>query len=444
MSTHAPTATMPDRRLIIALSMIPTMDCFTNQLNNALDLRFGPVSFLQLLRGPLLLVFLFLIARHLKRQVGTRTAVPFAALGAVALVAIATSKEILLTGTLSLESVASYGQLVYWLVLWTLVSLLIRSRAQAELLLKGVAAGGVLTALSVFAGLVAGAGNYYSSDAVDASAGWFDTAKMITGILVVSGIVILYLGRARRSWLHPLAAMLCFAACVLTYARAGMAALGAALLWLTFWRFFLAPAGTGRWLTRLLALMLGALLLVPAVVDTHQLLARWSDLGDSDKAGSGRATFWKLAVNAYEDDDLAGQALGNGYHAMSTMLFHEYGDDIKHTHNDLFDMLLVGGLVGAMWLLTLVGSFVRQSLLAPVRTATAAASIAILLAYLCHGQLTGQIWGTDAMTCYTFALLGITRPAERRQARRAAGGALTARATPAMETHPGEPDEQFA
>jgi O-antigen ligase len=141
----------------------------------------------------------------------------------------------------------------------------------------------------------------------------------------------------------------------------------------------------------------------------HALLARWSDVGKFDKAGSGRATFWKVAVNAYVAEDLPQQTFGIGYKAMSEMLFRDYGDDIKHTHNDMLDLLLVGGFAGAIWLVSLVGAFAWRAVLASPRSTTGAAAVAIFLAYLCHSQLTGQIWGTDAMTYYTVSLTCLTR-----------------------------------
>jgi hypothetical protein len=94
---------------------------------------------------------------------------------------------------------------------------------------------------------------------------------------------------------------------------------------------------------------------------------------------------------------------------MSEMLLRNYGDDIKHTHNDMLDALLVSGLVGALWLTGLIASFAHRVLLSNISTVEGAAGIAIVLTYICHSLLTGQIWGTDAMTYYTLSLTCLPR-----------------------------------
>src|SRR6478736_886200 len=111
--------------------------------------------------------------------------------------------------------------------------------------------------------------------------------------------------------------------------------------------------------------------------------------------------------------------LGNGYSAMSELLYREYGDDVKHTHNDVLDMLLVDGVVGLAWLVSFivvwslrVASFSPWSL-------EGAAAVAVFLDYLCHAQLTGQLWGTDAMSYYvlaltSFSVIGCSRTASPR------------------------------
>jgi O-antigen ligase len=290
---------------------------------------------------------------------------------------------------------------------WITVSLLCQEPEQAEIILRGLAVGAIATATSVMLGFVFGGLNYYQDDAVNSSAGWFDTAKMITGVLVTGGLVLLYLGRKKSSWLYSLLASFCFLACVLTYARAGWVALAAVLLWLPVWAALFGRKSEWRSVKRFLVLALAAGLLVPAVVNTEKLFARWNDVQDADKAGSGRATFWKVAVNGYVDGTPAQQALGYGYSAMSDMLFLNYGADIKHTHNDMLDMMLVGGVPGACWLLFLIGTLGWRICRTSIRSVEGGAGVAILLVYLFHGQFTGQLWGTDAMSYYMLSLASL-------------------------------------
>jgi hypothetical protein len=393
-----------DRRLLIGLATIPVVDCLCNQVNNALKIELGPVSLLQLMRGVLVLVFLLIIAQALSRNWSNVTRIPMPAAAAVAILGMAASKELIGTGALSMSSLAAYGQMLYWVLLWTTVSILCRRTDQRDLILRGLARGACLTAISVIAGLLFGAINYYKDESVTSSAGWFDTAKMITGPLVVGGVLILYLARDKRSWIPCFSACLCFSACVVTYARAGSVALLLVLIWLAVWRVLVARDQEGKWLDRFLIVVVGACIVVPITVDTSKLLARWSD-----KGGSGRATFWAVAVDAYVTEPVPAQALGIGYRSMSEMLLRNYGDDIKHTHNDMLDALLVSGLVGALWLTGLIASFAHRVLLSNISTVEGAAGIAIVLTYICHSLLTGQIWGTDAMTYYTLSLTCLPR-----------------------------------
>jgi O-antigen ligase len=237
---------------------------------------------------------------------------------------------------------------------------------------------------------------------------------MITGLLVVGGIVILYLGRKKRGWLSCIAAGFCFIACILTYARAGTVALGAVLIWFVIWRFAVARRSEGSWLNRFLVILTCTCLLIPVTTNLSALLYRWRDMSDSSAGGSGRATFWKVSIDYYTTENEAAQIFGIGYNGMSEMLLQNYGDDIKHTHNDMFDMLLVDGFVGGVWLISLMCAFTRRACLPSIRSIEGASGIAIVIVYLCHSQLTGQIWGTDSMTYYTLSLTSLMAVAQSR------------------------------
>jgi hypothetical protein len=350
-----------------------------------------------------LLVFVTACASIVVKNPRKLLSIPISVFAGVALIALAVSKELSRTGTIVVAGSVPYGQMLYWLMLWTTVVLFCSSAADALILLKGLAIGSVMTAASVFLGLVVGAGNFYSGDAVSASAGWFETAKMITGVLTTGGVVLLYLGQKRQGWLYPVLACFNFVACVLTYARAGTVAMLAALIWLFVW-LCVWGYGSRRSGIRFASLCLVVVILAAAAVSPTQLLSRWNDVEDGGEAGSGRATFWKIAVDNFAQEDVLDQIAGRGYFSMSTMLYEKYGDDIKHTHNDALDMLLVSGVAGGVWLLTLLFDFTSRVLRCPVASQSRAAATAVLLIYLCHGQLTGQIWGTDSMTYYTIAL----------------------------------------
>jgi hypothetical protein len=394
----------PHRVLLLSLAAIPSLDCILNQLNNVFQISFGPLSLLQILRGYFVVLFVAISAWFLLKERDGLKRIPVVAVAAFLLIAMAVTKELVTTGSLSMGSLGAYGQMAYWVSFWITVSLVCRKPEQAEIILWGLGVGATLTALSVVAGLFLGGLNYYEDDAVHSSAGWFDTSKYITGVLVCGGVTLLYLGRKRKGWLCPLLAALCFAACVITYARAGAVALGAVLIWLPIWWIAFGHRGQRQWLNRFLVLLVLAGMVAPLVVKTDTLFARWGDFDDSDKAGSGRASFWKIAADSYVDATPTQQAIGNGFNAMSEMLFLTTGSDIKHAHNDMLDMLLVGGIVGAGWLLSLIGTLAWRILRTSLYSIEGAAGTAILLAYVLHGQFTGQLWSTDAMSYYTLSL----------------------------------------
>ena len=391
-------------RLFYALASLPFIDCVCDQLNNALHLTLGPISLLQALHGSLMLAFAFICLRAAYRDPSRLWRIPLPAAGALLLLAMASTKELVVVGTLSFASIGPYGQMAYWVMLWIMVAMTCDEAHEAEILLRGLAVGALATAASVFLGFVFGAQNYYQTDAVSSSAGWFDTAKMVTGVLVTGGVVILYLGRKYGGWLAPALACTCFAACILTYARAGSVALGGVLLWLPLWAMLFGRNGRRQWVSRFLVLALVGGALSLAVAGPSKLFARWGDVKQGDQAGSGRAAFWKIAADNYLAATPATQALGRGYGAMAEMLFRDYGMNIKHTHNDLLDMLTVGGLAGACWLGLFITSLFWRVARSHIASVEGAAGMAILLNYLLHSQFTGQLWGTDAMSYYMVSL----------------------------------------
>ncbi len=282
--------------------------------------------------------------------------------------------------------------------------MLCRESGQAEIILWGLGIGATLTALSVVLGLVFGGLNYYEEDAVRSSAGWFDTSKYITGVLVCGGITLLYLGRRSKSWIFPLLAGICFVACLITYARAGAVALCAVLIWLPLWSVIFGRREQRQWLNRFLILAFAAGLLAPVFVKPDTLFVRWGDLQDSDKAGSGRATFWKVAVDGYVEATPAQQGLGYGYSAMSDMLFLNYGRISSIPTTTCSTCFWSAVLPERRGCCALIGALAWRVFRSSLFTVEGAAGAAILLTYLLHGQFIGQLWSTDAMTYYVLSL----------------------------------------
>jgi O-antigen ligase len=343
------------------------------------------------------------IAQFIRRRVEPGALHFFGAAGLL-LIAMALTKEEIVMGTVSMVSVGSYGQLAYWLLIAMTAASICETRRDMTILLYGLAAGGVATAISIVAGYFFGGLNPYEGENVTASAGWFHTAKTITGVLVTAVIVTLYLGQKTRGWLSAALAGLCCLACVMTYARAGAVALLLVILWFGFWWLRFGRIAGRRWLTKFLLFVAIAAAFLPVLMHSESWQSRWEDLHTSDNAGSGRATFWRIALNAYANGDNGEHLFGMGYAAMADMLLDNYGDDIRHTHNDFLDALLVSGIVGVVWLLSWLGYLLLKTVSISLTSREGAAAAAVLIAYLCHAQFTGQLFGTDSMTYYVIAL----------------------------------------
>ena len=398
----------PIRPVIYVLACIPSIDCVLNQINNATHATIASLSLLQAVRSPIVLI---LAAACLWRALSRRSSVSILSCYAVPtllLIVMFVMKELLDTNTIAMPSVVAYGQLFYWVLLWTYVRLECRTPREAEALLYGIAAGSLLSAVSIFLGFCVGGLNPYADDGVVAGQGWFDTAKMITGVLDTGTVILLYLGRNRKSYSYQIAALFCAAACVLTYARAGQVALGLLIVWLAVWCLMRPSSTRATTATRFLAIVaLVALVGLPALLHSQSFTNRWEDIGDTENGGSGRAAFWRVALEDYQKAEMPEVLLGNGFNGMSEMLYRDYGTDIRHTHNDCFDMMMCGGVCGIAWwaglIITLARTASRQ-----LWSAEGMATIGILLTFVCHGQLTGQLWGTDAMVAYTLGIASLS------------------------------------
>ncbi len=393
-------------RTTYLLALLPVTDCILNQINTALHISLGSLSLLQAVRLPLLVVLLAICMRHLFTN---PSRLPLVIWLTPLMLLMFVIKEYLYTGTIAFSSLGSYGQLLYWIVFWAAIRLECRTRRQANLLLAGMGAGALLSAVSILGGFAVGGLNPYADDGVNASAGWFNTAKTVTGVLLTGACILLYRGRSSHSWGYPLLACLCFLSCVLTYARAGQVAAVLVWLWLALWCILKRPSLTGQTTRRfvLLAAVL-AMASLPVLLRSGSFVNRWQDLEDHDKGGSGRAEFWPVAIEEFRSAEPAEKLFGFGYDHMATMLYKDYGADIRHTHNDVLDAMLLGGMCGMAWWVLLICSLIAA--IAPsLRTYEGMAGFGIVLAFICHGQLTGQLLGTDAMTAYVLGIscLGI-------------------------------------
>ena len=395
---------LPVRPIVYILACIPTFDIILNEVNTAFHVTVGPLSLLQAVRSPLLVILTVTGALRLFSQRDRIRHVPLVAIGAFALVAMFVVTELLDTDTVHFTSIGSYGQLLYWVVLWTCTRIECRSSHEAGIVLRGLVVASLLSAGSIILGYYVGGLNPYADTGVVAGAGWFNTAKTITGVLLAGAVLLLYKGAKHRSYIYQILAVVCCGCCVVTYARAGQVALGLLLLWLSFWCIARRANVRVTTATRFLGMMaLISVVSLPVLLRSDSFATRWQDVQDGEKGGSGRAAFWRVAVEDYLDARPPQLLLGFGYDRMAKMLYKDYGADIKHTHNDLLDMMLLGGLCGIAWWIGLMLTFIAGAT-RNVGTIEGMAGIGILLVFICHGQLTGQLLGTDAMVMYSMSL----------------------------------------
>ncbi len=393
------------------LGAIPVLDVVLNQVGNVTGTRLWGLSVFQVARGLLLLASAPLLARGLSRvsdrdfrMVAAVFLYPLALVFSAALEAASRS-------AVEIETVIAVLQSLYWVVVLALVLLRTGRSGQSRALENGLMAGGVAAAASVIVALVLGGGtrNVYQDAGVDASWGWFLTTKGLSGQLLVCSVVALMVGSERRSWLAYVVAACSATAAFLTYQRTGLVALVIAAVWL-----FVSRRRRAVWLViRDLAVIGLAAYVVVSIPRVESVLAdnlatRWRDVLDEGmraqgRSGSGRVSLLPDAWGEFVSGRVGEVWLGRGFAGMLDAV--ERAGYIRiHTHNDILDVLLVGGIVGFLALVALLATVWRR-LMPPFSNPTRwRYSFAIVLVWATHAMLTGQLWLPDAMSWYVLGL----------------------------------------
>ncbi len=395
------------RRRILLLAVLPALDAIINQVNTAYEITIGSLSMLQAFRGALLLILVYMVGCTPRPRRESQFAIGGAMLWLVIGIFLMAINQAVTAGGVVLVDLIPYVQMVYWITLWYAAQAWIRDARDARTVLNGLMAGALVTAASVCYGYLVGVSNsVYEAEGVKASSGFFVSGKGIAGALVVGGITAAYLGMARRTWRHPCAAVFCFGACFLTYARAGFLALSLSLVWLLIWSTFLQSRSRALWARRAITLaVLGAAMLIAAIGVTD-LSRRWSDVKDPNRAGSGRLQIWAFAAESFDEANLSQRFAGRGYQGMVDYIGSKMGVEI-HTHNDVLDMLVMGGVVGIGFLLIVFAALAAQILSAPARSPEFAAAVSILLAFFCQAIFTGQLFMPDVMSYYVMSITAL-------------------------------------
>ena len=418
--------TRPGRFTDLYLAAIPIVDVVLNEAGNVSGVRLLGLSVFQVVRGPLLLLSLALLAPALSRA----TRREFRAVSVVFLYPLALASSAVFEAAsrwaVQPETVIAVLQSFYWVTVLALVLLRAERAETSRTLENGILLGGTLAAASVLAAFVVGGGeeNLYRMSGVDASWGWFLTMKGLTGQLLVASVVAYMVGRERRArWAYAVSGG-CAVASFLTYSRTGLVALALGSVWLLVTRrrrriFILARDLAVVGLTAYVVLS------IPRVqsVLSDNLATRWRDVLDEGmraegRSGSGRATLLPDSFGAFVSGDAGEIWMGRGFAGMLDAV-EKAGYIRIHTHNDPLDVLLVGGIVGFVALALLLVTTWRRLMPPYSNRSHWRYSFALVLVWAAHAIFTGQLWLPDAMCWYVLGLGTVSAGARRENLARA-------------------------
>jgi hypothetical protein len=387
--------------------MLAVIDPILNQISTAYGLVIGPLSLLQAMRGSVLIAAVW-VAMTLPRSRGRlRSTVCHITILIGAGVAVIAMNDIALSG-LEVSTIIAYVQIAYWLTIWYVGVATITNARSALIVAKSLVIGALITGASVYYGYITGSAlnAVYSGAGVEASSGWFVSGKGIAGSLVVGALLAAYLGYRRHTWVSVLLALFCMGASFLTYARSGLIAMCAALIWLSTWSVGTRFSTRSSWASRLVLASLCGAVIVTALVGTADLATRWADLDDPEKAGSGRLLLWTAAGRSFLNGSPVEQLFGRGFQGMLDMVYASLGV-VVHTHNDLLDMLVIGGVLGLIVLGLIFTGIVVQIRSAKPASPEFAVAVAILVVLGCQAFFTGQLFLPDVMSFYLLAITAV-------------------------------------
>jgi len=242
-----------------------------------------------------------------------------------------------------------YFKIIFALLLWYYASCLVHSYESGQVLLRSVLLGAAISAVWILICYLAGLGGaHYETVGVKATAGSEGiSGKAMAGFLVPAAAGAMYLAVRQSASRWALAAALIVAAVFVTFDRSAQVAAGAALLWVIIWWLgFARPQRCSKTVVLFLCVLVIAGGVYYAQHGSEELIARWMHDFDRGEIGSGRGTFYTTAARWFwNDSSLTDFLLGMGYGNIYDLM-HAGSGVYRHTHSDLFDMLLIGGVAG--------------------------------------------------------------------------------------------------
>jgi len=304
--------------------------------------------------------------------------------------------RLLSTGRLSLDVASTervvYFKVVFALLLWYCASCLVRSHESARLLLRSVVWGAAASAAWILICYFTGVGSAnHAVEGIRATAGSEGVSgKAMAGFLLpaTGGAMFLAVREGSHRW--ALYAAVMAIAVFVTFDRSAQVAFVVGLSWMMIWRLGLASS---KRCSKTILLFLIVLIVLGGVYYAHhgseELVARWTHDFDRGEIGSGRGTFYTAAWDWFwRDADLADFLLGMGYGNISDLM-HSRSGIYRHTHSDLFDMLLMGGIVGLVLYSLLFCTVARLASGLSCGSLEFAIFVAILMSFGVMSLLTG-------------------------------------------------------
>jgi hypothetical protein len=319
-------------------------------------------------------------------------------------------------GSVAWEERIQFTKTIFGLLMAVWAVLVIRYSEDAHALLKSLVAGDILVSLIAFVFYVSGVGlSAYGSQGVRA----VNLGKGNVGHMLVAFLVALYYAGRTRSMRWLAASVVLLIAVFLSYDRTAQVATITLLGWLLVWRFLMdrtrTPAFIAVW--RLLVVLVVALTLYLSLRGGTELVARWTTDLNRGSIGSGRGTLyaaaWKWIAEQAGPGDLI---FGMGLQGVFSLMLSATGMEV-HTHSDLFDMILIGGLVGLFLYGTVYYVAVRMLKGVARFEYRFAVMVGILLGFSVMSLITGQLLDSPHMIYCLLAGLWCLRCTEPTAAR---------------------------
>lgn len=242
-----------------------------------------------------------------------------------------------------------YFKVIFAFLLWYYASCLVRSYESAQKLLRSILIGALICSAWILICYLMGMGSAnYASAGVKATAGSEGiSGKAMAGFLLPAAVGAMFLALQENSYRWALGAALIVVAVFITFDRSAHVAFIICSSWLAIWWLALAcprPCSKTILLFLCIVSILGGIYYVQH--GDEELVTRWTYDFSRGEIGSGRGIFYTTAWTWFWKDSsvvdfLFGMGFGNIYDLM-----HSRSGIFRHTHSDLFDMLVIGGVVG--------------------------------------------------------------------------------------------------